>query len=272
MFDSGVGGLTVYMELKKRCPNVNIVYFADTCRQPYGPRNQVEVAEFCDEILHFLKRHGADVCIIACNTATAATFDNKVNERKTFADVPIFGTIPFASKEALKYGNRIGVLATAGTCRSGAYSRACIDLEPNAKVIQMPCHEFTGIVEDGKIKDPYTKKVALDYMDPCRGRKIDSLIYGCTHYPILSPVIKDVMWKEYGEPHVKLINPAKALVDKILERVKPCKGKPTTRFCVNADPEGFAIRANRILPLTLKRQIAGSKDVTALCELVDLRA
>ena len=109
-------------------------------------------------------------------------------------------------------------------------------------------------------------------MEPCRGGKIDSLIYGCTHYPILSPVVEDVMFNDYGEPNVKLVNPAEALVDKMLELLEECEGEPTTRFCVNKDPEGFAERANRILPGSLKQQVAGCDDVTKLCELVDLQA
>eukprot|EP00935_MAST-01C_sp_MAST-1C-sp1_P001833 g1833.t1 len=268
MFDSGVGGLTVHMELKKRFPKVNVVYFADMGRQPYGPREQTEVAEFCDEILHFTKRNGAGFGVIACNTATAATFDNKVNERERFADFPVFGTIPFASRAALNHGKRVGVIATAGTCSSGAYARACTGFQEDAEVIQMPCHEFMGIAEAGTGMDPHTKEVALEYMEPCRGGKIDSLIYGCTHYPILSPVVEDVMFNDYGEPNVKLVNPAEALVDKMLELLEECEGEPTTRFCVNKDPEGFAERANRILPGSLKQQVAGCDDVTKLCELV----
>ena len=257
MFDSGIGGLTVYMELKKRFPKINIVYFADMARQPYGPRPQEQVGKFCDEILTFLKRQGAGIGIIACNTATAATFDNKVNEKNKFDDFPIFGTIPFAAKAALGHGKRVGVIATHGTCKSGAYVRA---LGPRATCIQMPCPEFISIVESGTMKKPYTKEVARKYMKPCKGNKIDSLIYGCTHYPILSSVIEDVMFNEFGETNVKMVNPAEPLVDKILELIEECEGKPTTRFCINKNPSEFAKRANRILKY----------DVTAQCELVDL--
>jgi glutamate racemase len=257
MFDSGVGGLTVYMELKKRFPYVNVVYFADMERQPYGPRQQTEVGEFCDEILHFMKRQGAGIGVIACNTATAATFDNQINERDKFADFPIFGTIPFAARAAMAHGSRVGVIATQGTCTSGAYARAC---GTEARCVQMPCPEFMALAEAGAVGEIHTKDVAMEYMQPCKGGNFDALIYGCTHYPILSDVVEDVLFKEFGELGVKMVDPAESLVDKMLEMMEACEGEPTTRFCVNKDPAGFAERASRIL----------GYDVAAQCELVDL--
>jgi glutamate racemase len=260
MFDSGVGGLTVYMELKRRFPNVHVVYFADMERQPYGPRQQTEVGEFCDEILHFMKRQGAGIGVIACNTATAATFDNEVNEREKFDDFPIFGTIPFAARAAMAHGKRVGVIATQGTCTSGAYSRAC---GADASCVQMPCPEFMELAEAGAVDEVHTKDVAMEYMQPCKAGNFDSLIYGCTHYPILSAVVEEVLFKEFGLEHsnIQIVDPAVSLVDKMLDMMEPCLGEPTTRFCVNKDTAGFAERASRIL----------GYDVSAQCELVDLQ-
>jgi len=293
MFDSGVGGLTVYMELRRRFPQSNVIYFADMRRQPYGPRTQAQVAGFCHEILSFMKRQGCGVGVIACNTATAATFDFGVNENPFFSDFPIFGTIPFAAMAALaaddqhpaKKGMRVGVLATQGTCRSGAYARALADraeseaLDGAASPVSVMCEcpEFMSIAEQGTVLAPHTRKVAEEYMAPLRSicaggdGKVDALIYGCTHYPILKEVVEDVLFRSFGYDagSIRLVNPAVALVDKLGELVAPPsggteeeRGRGSVRFCVNADPEGFAERASKIL----------GHDVSVSTELVDLQA
>jgi glutamate racemase len=253
MFDSGLGGLTVYQELLKKCPDANVIYFADMKRQPFGPRSQQEVAEISKEILSFMRREGCELGIVACNTATAAVFDNQINELEQFTNFPIFGTIPFASQAALEVSDRIGVIATEGTCDSGAYVKA---LGSNALCIQAPCPEFAMIVEHGLVDDPQTLKLAKEYMKSLTGGKIDALIYGCTHYPILSSAVARVF---ENEPNVKFIDPAVPLVEKVQDLMKPSSDVPNTRFLVNKDPEVFAERAKGIL----------GYDIASRVELVD---
>jgi glutamate racemase len=253
VFDSGLGGLTVYKQLLKKCPDIEVIYFADMKRQPYGPRSQSEVAEISHEIMSFMRREGCGLCIIACNTATAAVFDNQINELEEFEHFPIFGTIPFASQAALEISDRIGVIATKGTCDSGAYVKA---LGSSALCIQAPCPEFAMIVEHGQVDDPHTLTLAKEYMTSLTGGKIDALIYGCTHYPLLSSAVTRVF---EDEPHVKFIDPAVPLVEKVQVLIEPSRGVPHTRFLVNKDPEVFAERAKGIL----------GYDIASCCELVD---
>lgn len=258
LFDSGVGGLTVLKELRKLVPEVRIVYFADMLRQPYGPRTQEEVARFSLQILTWLKEQGCDAGIIACNTATCATYDNEV-DKEFPKEFQIYGTIPYAAEAAKKMGKRVGVIATEGTVSVGAYSRALGD---NIDTIEMPCPAFAGYAEKGMMNGPKVRASALQYLQPIlEGEKpVDTLVYGCTHYPLLSEAVESVMQKhekQWGTP-MQYIDPAKLLAQAVRERVDKenasagCKemvSQPASdpRFCVNFDPEGFQERAGCIL-------------------------
>jgi glutamate racemase len=200
VFDSGIGGLTCYRTLRRAFPHVNIIYFADMARQPYGPRNQSEVAEFSAEIMRFLRREGAGLAVVACNTATAATFDNRVNLREEFSAFPVLGTIPDAARAALAAALaaakrraisegrlkewlqfppplHIGVVATEGTCRSGAYQRALTAFATGLSmhqapvaclVTQMPAPAFMRIAERGDVTSQRTLRLTRQYLEPCR--------------------------------------------------------------------------------------------------------
>jgi len=238
-------------------PEVNLVYFADMERQPYGPRSQEEVARFSLQILTWLKEQGCDAGIIACNTATCATYDNEV-DKVLPNEFQIYGTIPYAAEAAKKMGKRVGVIATEGTVSVGAYSRA---LGEDMHTIEMPCPDFMPIVEAGMTEEPTTREKAVEYLAPAMGGKIDTLIYGCTHYPLLKNAVESVMQedeKRSDTPTMQYIDPAKILAQAVRERVDKedasagRKGRVspparTPRFCVNAAPDAFQERAGRIL-------------------------
>ena len=248
IFDSGIGGLTVYIELKKKFPNINIIYFADTQRQPYGSKPQKVVAKYCEEIMLYLQNQGAELIIIACNTATAAVFDNKINEKEIFQHLPIFGTIPFAVERAKQYGNAIGVIATEATCTSNAYARA---LGMNVNCLQMPCPEFMPLIEQNKPELFRTR--ALQYLMPCQNLNIQALILGCTHYPILADIIADVLNEILVQKNkVVLVDPAVPLVEKVMELLMDCGKSVKTRFCVNQYSESFVERASFLLQEDVK--------------------
>lgn len=255
MFDSGVGGLTVYLELKKRCPSIHVIYYADTLRQPYGPRPQEAIAEFSAQILRFLQSQGAELVVVACGTATCAVFDSRLNEHPSFSATPILGTIGPSIEAALSHGPRVGVMATEGTCSANAYSRL---LPPSSSLVQVACPGFSSIAEANAASDPRTRSAAREAMAPFR-RSVDSIIYGCTHYPLLAPAIEAAL-RDFPGPAVALVDPAAPLVASLLPLLEPCAGPATTRFCASGDPSLFAERASGIL----------GYDVSGQCELVTL--
>ena len=260
-----------------------------------GPQGEftgfVKVSEFCDQIMRFLKSRGAGLAVIACNTATAATFDNGVNLRTPFTGFPILGTIPFAAKFALKQGSRgirhIGVIATEGTVSSGAYSRALTAfasrLAVSCIVTSMSCPEFMAIAEAGTVMTEKTKELTRTYMqaandetlvrvgfEPRRGSiaspsvmpvPMESIIFGCTHYPLLAGACKQVVHDEFGQNHVKFIDPADALVEEMRSFIEPLRDQSPsgwTRYFVNGKTEAFNKRASRVL------------GEAVMCELVEL--
>jgi len=258
LFDSGVGGLTVLKEVQKLLPNANYVYFADMARQPYGPRKQEEIAAFSQQILTWLQKQGCDIGIIACNTATCATYDHKVESGPELT-LDIYGTIPYAAKAARALGKRVGVIATAGTVSAKAYSRT---LGEDIETIEMPCPDFMQIAEEGKTHDPETRRKAQEYLGPALGGKIDTLIYGCTHYPLLKDVVEEVMNSGSPNSSVTFVDPATVVAEAVKLKVdatwssqqqqttRPNNSevvRPHTRFCVNAAPDNFKERAARIM-------------------------
>ena len=199
--DSGLGGLSVVKEVKKLLPRENIEYFADNQRQPYGEKSQSELIKFTLQIISFLLKKKIKICIIACNTATAAS----LQKAREYFYIPIIGVIRPAVQDAIKKtsNKRIGVIATEFTTKNGAYPKEVKRIAPEIKVFSNFCPEFVSIVEAGKFTAPETYGVAREYLKPLREAQIDTLILGCTHYSFLKKVISDIMG-----PEVTLINPA----------------------------------------------------------------
>jgi glutamate racemase len=199
--DSGLGGLSVVKEVKKLLPRENIEYFADNQRQPYGEKNQDELIDYTLQIISFLLKKKIKICVIACNTATAAS----LKKAREYFSIPIIGVIQPAIQDAIKKtaNKRIGVIATEFTTKNEAYPKEIKRIAPEIKVFSNFCPEFVSIVEAGKFTAPKTYEVARGYLKPLKEAHIDTLILGCTHYSFLKKVISDIMG-----PGVILIDPA----------------------------------------------------------------
>ncbi|WP_318508131.1 glutamate racemase [Bacillus sp. T3] len=193
IIDSGVGGLTVAKEVMRQLPNENIVYLGDTARCPYGPRPSEEVRLFTWQMTHFLLRKDIKMLVIACNTATAVVLEEISNK----LPIPVIGVIYPGSRAALKHthNHKIGIIGTEGTVKSKAYDKALKSLNKQIQVKSLACPKFVPLVESGEYSGSVAKKMVAETLQPLRKSEIDTLILGCTHYPLLDPVIKNVMGK-----------------------------------------------------------------------------
>lgn len=189
--DSGVGGLTVVKEALKQLPNENIYYLGDTARMPYGPRPSEQVLEFTWEMTSFLLSKGIKMLVIACNTATAAALDDL---REKLA-IPVIGVIKPGSRAAIKSSRnqRVGVIGTEGTIKSSAYKRTLHEKNPNLFVTSLPCPEFVQIVENDQYESEMADRVVSETLAFFDDKNIDTLVMGCTHYPLLRPFIQKAM-------------------------------------------------------------------------------
>ncbi|HZW67814.1 MAG TPA: glutamate racemase [Pseudogracilibacillus sp.] len=195
VFDSGVGGLTVAHELMRQLPNEELIYVGDTLRCPYGSRPKHEVKQFTNELVQFLLDKNVKVIVIACNTATAFT----LNELKSKLDIPIIGVIQPGARAAIKntMNQRIGIIGTEGTVTSQAYPKALQQINQQLEVTSLACPLFVPMVEKGITEGEQAKVVVQETLKPLRNTKdIDTLVLGCTHYPLLEDVIQDVMGDE----------------------------------------------------------------------------
>ncbi|MGQ4646007.1 glutamate racemase [Lyngbya aestuarii] len=236
IFDSGVGGLTVLRELYRQLPNESVLYFADTARLPYGMRSSGEISQFCFEILTWMVQQDVKMVVMACNTSDALAREALCRE----FNIPILGLIVPGARAAVAQGTRFGVIATPATAASNAYRRALLEFEPNAKVWQVGCPEFVPLVEQNRLHDPYTAEVARQYLTPLLEQRIDTLIYGCTHYPHLAPVLREIL-----PSSVVLVDPASHVVTTTAQELdlmglKNSRSPLPTRFCVSGCPQQFA--------------------------------
>ena len=192
VFDSGVGGLTVARALMDLLPDERLVYVGDTARGPYGPRDLDEVRGFVDEIVGWLHAQDVKLVVAACNTATAALAD--VDVTAAFP-VPIVGVIEPAVVSAVRATRtgRVGVIGTVGTINSGAYDRTVATVSGDVELISQPCPRFVELVETGRTTDPEVLAVARQYLAPLLAADVDTVILGCTHYPLLTGVLSYVM-------------------------------------------------------------------------------
>ena len=191
VFDSGIGGLTVAHALFERLPQESVIYFGDTARVPYGPKSPETVRRYSAEILAYLVKRGVKAVVVACNTSTAHALEHL----KANASVPVVGVIEPGARAAVaatKTGT-IGVIGTAGTIASGAYERAIKKLRPDARVHPQACPLFVPLVEEGWFDHPATELIAREYLEPLKRARVDVLVLGCTHYPLLKPLLARVM-------------------------------------------------------------------------------
>lgn len=194
IIDSGVGGLTVAKEVMRLLPNETIYYMGDTARCPYGPRPAEEVKRFTWEMTHFLLKKNIKMLVIACNTATAVVLEEISNE----LPIPILGVIHPGSRAAIKQttNRNIGIIGTVGTINSGAYPSVLHSLESDVRVVGLACPKFVPLVESGQSSSEIARKVVHETLQPLKEKGLDTLILGCTHYPLLEPLIKEAMTDE----------------------------------------------------------------------------
>ena len=201
VFDSGMGGLTVVREMINQLPNESIIYFGDTARVPYGPKSPDTVLRYSREITSFLEGEGVKALVIACNTATAHALPALREEFK----FPIIGVIEPGARAAVAVTKtkRVGVIGTAGTVKSRAYEKEIVRLLPDADVTAQACALFVPLVEEGWLDSEVTRAVARNYLAPLVAADVDTLVLGCTHYPLMKTVIGNVMGRD-----VRLIDSA----------------------------------------------------------------
>lgn len=246
VFDSGLGGLTAVRELRRILPSENIIYFADTSRVPYGGRDEATLLRYARQDVAFLRSQDVKAVLIACGTATTAALPALQKEN----DIPVLGVVEAACRRAAKVtGNRrVGLIATAASVRSGVYERTLRRMDGSIRTVSCACPLFVSLVENGRYRrgDQVVELVAREYLEPMRLTGIDTLILGCTHYPLLQDVIADVMG-----PDVTLVNAAAesaaALRDTLQEREMLREGAGEADFFVSGEPEDFASRAEDFL-------------------------
>ena len=249
VFDSGVGGLTVAREIMRNLPSEKIVYFGDTARVPYGSKSRDTVIRYSRQIIHFLKEQQVKAIVIACNTASAFALDAVQHEQ----DIPVLGVIGAGAKVAAEetVNKRVGVIGTVGTVGSGIHEAYLKKLDPEITVIGKACPLFVPLVEEGWLHDPVTVEVANRYLQELKDKDVDTLILGCTHYPLIRSTVGRIMGDQ-----VTLVNPAyetarelKELLQQynILNEEEPHLGENKYQFYVSDGAEKFKRFANSII-------------------------
>jgi glutamate racemase len=263
VFDSGLGGLTVAGEIMRTLPHESVYYVGDTARCPYGPRSQSEVREFVLQIGAWLAKQHVKMLVVACNTGTAAGL---AAAQRTF-DIPVIGVVEPGARAAVKstLNRKVGVIATVGTVESGAYSDAVRALDAGVTVFSVATPKFVEIVEQGlhmgpgSLEDVFAEssevfvrptfyEIARDYLDPLKRTGIDTLVLGCTHFPLLAPAIGQVMGR-----NVRIISSAQetardvAATLKLRRTAAPTANVARHRFVTTGDPDEFARLGSRVL-------------------------
>lgn len=249
VFDSGVGGLTVAREIMRQLPKEKLVYFGDTARVPYGSKSQTTIIRYTKQIVRFLQTKQVKAIVVACNTASAFALE----EVSKTLSIPIIGVVKPGAKVAAETtrNGKIGVIGTEGTIDSKIYTRVIHQQNENAQVLGKACPLFVPLVEEGWLNDPVTVQVAQRYLAPLINTGIDTLIMGCTHYPLIRSTIQDVL----GDG-VQLINPAyetartltQMLEEQDLLNTEESFFKNQYEFYVSDAAEKFMKFADSILP------------------------
>lgn len=249
VFDSGVGGLTVAREIMRQIPNEKVVYFGDTARVPYGSKSQETVTRFSRQIVRFLQTHDVKTIVIACNTASAFALETLEAE----LDIPIIGVVKPGAKTAVEVtrNGKIGVIGTEATIGSKIYSRYITQSKADVTIYGKACPLFCPLVEEGLWQDPVTDEIAKRYLAELIDIDIDTLILGCTHYPLIRSTIAKIM----GD-NVTLVNPAYETAKELRELLEerdllneqhPELGTNQYQFYVSDGAEKFKRFANSII-------------------------
>jgi glutamate racemase len=223
IFDSGIGGLTVVRELLKQAPDASFIYLGDTARTPYGNKSPETVIRYALEDARFLLAHGASSIVVACNTASALA---SAALREAFPTVPVFEVITPAVEDAISVTKgRVGVIGTRATVTSGIYEKRLRE-KKEIEVVAAACPLLVPLVEEGWLDDSETKRIIRRYLSPLKQRNVDTLILGCTHYPLLAPLIQHAIGRR-----VKLIDSGASVVRRVLEH----KARSTEHGALNTE-------------------------------------
>jgi glutamate racemase len=252
VFDSGMGGLTVMREIMNQLPNESIIYFGDTARVPYGPKSPDTVLRYSREITTYLRGEGVKALVVACNTATAHALPAL---RREF-DFPIVGVIQPGARAAVAATKtkRVGVIGTAGTIRSRAYEKEIQRLLPDVNLIAQACGLFVPLVEEGWLDTEPTRAIARNYLAPFVTAEVDTLVMGCTHYPLIKTVIGNVVGRE-----VRLIDSAHETAREAGEVLRALNLQNDTpngaryRFIASDAPDTFLQLGQRFLGSAIDR-------------------
>ena len=252
VFDSGVGGLTVAREIISQMPMESMVYFGDTARVPYGAKSKNTIIRYSKQIVKFLMTKNVKAIVIACNTASAFALDTLKSE----IDIPVIGVIHAGAKMAAdttKVG-RVGVVGTSGTISSGIYEKTIHEINNELEVIQKACPLLVHLVEEGLLNDNVTDEIISRYVSDLKSRHIDSLVLGCTHYPLLYKAFSRIMGDE-----VTLVNPAYETakeLKELLQHENLCAlpgSKTYHNFYVSDMAKRFSDFASSIMPGIVKK-------------------
>ena len=243
LFDSGVGGFTVLKKVIQLCPNTSFIYLADTARLPYGLKTSNEIMQIAEEISSWFSHQNIDAFLVACNTTNAIALDLI----KKNLDVPVFDLIGSAASTI--HESRVGVLATPSTVKSKAYTTAILEFNPKTFVIEQPCPEFVPMIEMDKMNSDEFTDIAIGYLQPLLNQKIDSLILGCSHYPLITPLLTKIL-----PSNIKLIDPAEALslklklfIDSKISNFSKKKFLVDSKFYVTSNLKQFPLKAQHWL-------------------------
>lgn len=249
VFDSGVGGLTVVREIMRQIPNEKIIYFGDTARVPYGNKSQETVTRFSEQIVRFLRTFQVKTIVVACNTASAYAMDALEQD----CDIPILGVVKPGARMAAEVtrNGRIGVIATEATIGSQIYTQYIQELNKDVTIYGKACPLFVPLVEEGLLEDPVTDEIARRYLTELIDIDIDTLILGCTHYPLIRSTLGKIMGSK-----VTLVNPAYETTQELrrmlgqmnlLNEEPPKLGSNRYQFYVSDKAEKFMTFANSII-------------------------
>jgi glutamate racemase len=246
VFDSGIGGLTVAQEITRLLPNEQIVYFGDTARVPYGSKSRESVIRFSKDNMNVLLKQGVKLVVIACNTSTSWAL---TVIRKEYA-IPVIGVIEPGSRRAVAVTRkgRVGVIATSSTVGSRKYEQTIHRFMPQAKVFQKACPLFVPLVEEGWMEHKIAALAAEEYLGDLRRQEVDTLILGCTHYPLLRSVIQKVMGRSVTlvDSATETAREVKDLLQRRQLERQSCH-PPKHQFLVSDEPEHFRMVAKRFL-------------------------
>jgi glutamate racemase len=251
VFDSGIGGLTVAKEVIRQLPHESVIYFGDTARVPYGPKSPDTVRRYSREIAAFLRDEGVKTIVIACNTATA----HALTVLREELDMPVVGVVEPGARAAVAAtrGGTIGVIGTAGTIKSGAYERAIRALDSDVAIIAKACPLLVPLVEEGWNDHEATALIVREYLEPMIAAKIDTLVLGCTHYPLLKSLLGTILG-----PDVRLIDSAEETAAETARTLQSQDlatsddADPSYRFIASDDPLQFLQLGQRFLGGTME--------------------